>query len=264
LIELLVISALLILIIGKLVDIGMSGSRMMDETSKLIQLQNGIRSVLENMVQDVNASVVFLAPKNQQLTLARYLGPVNDDLLLLNMSTTNPAFPYYITGAQTTIKQEVLFVEYQFHDPATGEVGVKFLSNQPGAISRIAKKGVLDSFDSPEGVPYMIDKFNVNTEALTLVQKRVLAKKVTYFNMDYYGYDELSGQLRTIGELGGEDSVASKVSMMAVHLVAEDPYAQSNRRTPAMEIYTKIWSFRQIMENKYPEYFGHMDRDLRF
>jgi len=264
LVEILMISALLVLIVGKLIDIGMSGSRIMDESSKLIQLQNGIRAVVENMVQDVNASVVFLNPSNQQLTLARYLGPVNDDLLLLNMSTVNPTYPYYMTGTQTTVKQEVLFVEYQFHDPQTGEVGIQFLANKPGAISRIAKKGVLDAFDSPEGTPYMIDKYAVNKDALTPVQKRVLAEKVTYFNMDYYGYDETSGQLRSVGELGGGDSVAAKVSMVAVHLVAEDPYAQQNRRTPSMELYTKIWSFRQIMENKYPEYFGHMDTDLRF
>lgn len=264
LVEILVISGLLVLIIAKLIDIGMSGSRIMDESSKLIQLQNGIRAVVENMIQDVNASVVFLNPSNQQLTLARYMGPVNDDLALLNMSSTNPEFPYYMTGVQTKVLQKVLFVEYQFHDPTTGEAKIQFLQNKPGAISRVAKEGVLEAFDSPEGQPYVIDQYTVNKDALTLLQKRVLAEKVTYFNMDYYGYDADSGQLRTVGELGGGNSVAARVAMVAVHLKAEDPYEQENRLDPTMELYTKIWSFRQIMNNKYPEYFGHMDEDLRF
>lgn len=264
LVEILVISGLLILIIGKLIDIGMSGSRIMDESSKLIRLQNGIRAVVENMIQDVNASIVFLNPSNQQLTLARYMGPVDDDLVLLNMTSSNPEFPYFVQEAQTKVLQKVLFVEYQFHDPASGTVNIQFLQDKPGAISRIAKEGVLEAFDSPEGAPYVIDKYTVNKEALTTLQKRVLAEKVTYFNMDYYGYDADSGQLRTVGELGGGDSVAARVAMVALHMKAEDPYEQENRLDPNMELYTKIWSFRQIMNNKYPEYFGHMDEDLRF
>jgi hypothetical protein len=264
LVEILVISGLLVLIVGKLIDIGTQGSKIMDETSKLIRLQNGVRAVLENMVQDVNATVAFLSPRNKQLTLARYLGPVDSDLLLLNMSSTNPAFPYYMEGVQTTIKQNVLFVEYQFHDPETGEVGIEFLANKPGGISRIAKKGVLDALDSPEGTPYFIDQYSVNKAALTLESKKVLAEKVKVFNLEYYGYEDETGALVSLGELGTDPSVSARVAMVAVHIVAEDPYAQPNRRTPVMEIHTKIFSFRHIQENKYPEYFGHTDRDLRF
>ena len=62
LVEILVISGLLILIISKIIDIGLSGQEIMDESSKLISLQNGVRAVLENMVQDINASMAIVNP----------------------------------------------------------------------------------------------------------------------------------------------------------------------------------------------------------
>jgi len=95
-------------------------------------------------------------------------------------------------------------------------------------------------------------------------QPRRLAEKVTYFKLDYYGYDPVSGQLNSIGELGGSDGMQWNVSMVAVHMMAEDPYERENQITPQVEIYTKIWSYKAIYDNKYAEYFGHLDRDLRF
>ena len=67
LVEILVISGLLMLIISKIIDIGLSGQEIMDESSKLISLQNGVRAVLENMVQDVNSSMAIVNASENQL-----------------------------------------------------------------------------------------------------------------------------------------------------------------------------------------------------
>ena len=261
--EMLIIVGLVMLIVTQLIDIGMSGSRIMDRTSKEIQLQNGIRAVLENLVQDMNAAVAVVSPQDQQVTLARYAGPVDEELFALNLSTVNPAFPYYIDGAPTTIFRKVLFTEYQVSNPDNTNQ-VSLIRGKEGLISRVAKEGVLEAADADAGVPGFIDTYNVNTAALELVSKKVLARKVTLFQLKYYGYDDQTGQLKSIGELGSEASANALISMLHVHIAAEDPYARETEITPVVEIATKIWSYRHIMENKYPEYFGHTDRDLRF
>jgi hypothetical protein len=248
--EILIVSAIAIVMITYLIDMGVGGQWIIDETSKNIQLQVGIRNVVENMVHDVNSSIIFLNTSNQKMILARYEKAVDDDLFLLNASTINPVFPYYLEGQQTRIQIPALFVEYEY-------------SPEKQNVMRNAKKGVLECTDS-ENSPYVISHYTVNTAALTEVRKNQLATKVSYMNLKYFGYDDVTGQLRPIGELGGGDMVASKAAMMTIHIIAEDEYPQPNRRTPKMEIFTKAWSYRMIHENKYPEYFGHTDRDLRF
>jgi len=263
LVEILMISGLLVLILSQVISLGTEGQYIMDESSKMIQLQNGIRAVLENMVQDVNAAVAFVSPQNQQMTVARYKGPVDDDLFALNLSTSNITFPYYLEGGATVVKHPVLFVEYQVSNPDNTNQN-SLVGGTEGRVSRVAKEGVLEAFDSPEGMPYFIDQYNVNLEALTLVAKRVLAEKVSKFQMEYYGYNDQTGQLMSAGEVGTDAGSNALIAMVHVHIAAEDPYERETRRTPTMEIATKIWSYRHIMENKYPEYFGHLDRDLRF
>lgn len=250
LIEILVISSLAIVIVTYLIDMGVGGQRIIDETSKSIQLQVGVRNVVENMVHDVNSTIVFLNTSNKKMIVARYEKAVDDDLFLLNTATSNPVFPYYLEGQQTTINVPALFVEYEYFEDQQN-------------IMRKAKKGVLETTDT-DNSPYVISNYAVNTAALEGVRHHQLANKVSYFNLKYYGYDDITGQLRPIGELGGGSMVASKAAMVSIHIVAEDEYQQPNRRTPKMEIFTKAWSYRMIHENKYPEYFGHTDRDLRF
>lgn len=262
LIEILVITALMTLIVSKLIDIGLSGQEIMDESSKLISLQNGIRAVLENMVQDVNACMAITGPMDTGMTLARFKGPVDDELIAMNTSDVNPAFPYYMDGMQTSVFWPVLYVQYKSSIPPSQPTS-GILQNTQGYIARIAKKGTLQAVDSPNGTPYFIDFFQP-TGDMTLVSKKVLATKAKTMNFDYYGYDIVSGQLKTIGEIGAAAENNERISMVHVHLAAEDPYAQERRRTPSVEISTKIWSFRKIQENIYNEYFGHTDRDLTF
>lgn len=262
LVEILVISGLLMLIVSKIIDIGVSGQEIMDESSKLISLQNGVRAVLENMVQDINSSMAIVNPSETQLTLARYKGPVDDELIALNTSDVNPAFPYYMDGQRTGVFYPVLFVEYQINDPSNTNQ-ISLIRDRKGSISRVAKTGTLKAEDSPEGAPYFIDYYEAVGDS-TLKSKKVLADKVTKFNLDYYAYDPVNGQLKSIGELGTAAENNERISMVSVHLAAEDPYKRETRRTPSVEIATKIWSFRKIQENKYSEYFGHTDRDLTF
>ena len=262
LVEILVISGLLMLIVSKIIDIGVSGQEIMDESSKLISLQNGVRAVLENMVQDINSSMAIVNPSETQLTLARYKGPVDDELIALNTSDVNPAFPYYMDGQRTGVFYPVLFVEYQINDPSNPNQ-ISLIRNRKGSISRVAKSGTLKAEDSPQGAPYFIDYYEAVGD-LTLKSKKVLADKVTKFNLNYYAYDAINGQLKSIGEIGTAAENNERISMVSVHLAAEDPYKRETRRTPSVEIATKIWSFRKIQENKYSEYFGHTDRDLTF
>ena len=263
LVEILVISGLLVLIVSKIIDIGLSGQEIMDESSKLISLQNGVRAVLENMVQDINASMAIVNPGETQLTLARYKGAVDDELIALNTSDVNPAFPYYMDGQRTGVFYPVLFVEYQINDPNNANL-ISILRNREGSISRVAKTGTLKAEDSPEGAPYFIDYYQAVGD-LTLKSKKILADKVNKFNLDYYAYDPINGQLKTIADVGTAAENNERISMVSVHLGAEDDRdARSNRRTPSVEIATKIWSFKKIQENKYSEYFGHTDRDLTF
>tara|TARA_Y100000589_G_C27084901_1_gene601296 strand:- start:129 stop:941 length:813 start_codon:yes stop_codon:yes gene_type:complete len=261
-VEILVVSGLLMLIIAKIIDIGVSGQEIMDESSKLISLQNGVRAVLENMVQDINSSMAIVNPGETQLTLARFKGAVDDELIAMNTSDVNPAFPYFMDGQRTGVFYPVLFVEYQISDPSNPNL-ISLIQGREGAISRVAKTGTLKAEDSPEGVPYFIDYYEAVGD-LTLKSKKVLANKVTKLGLDYYAYDQINGQIKPVGDLGTAAQNNERISMVHVHLAAEDPYERKNRRTPSVEIATKIWSFRKIQENKYSEYFGHTDRDLTF
>lgn len=262
-VELLVITGLVMLIVSKLIDLGVSGHEIMDESSKLISLQNGIRSVLENMVQDVNSSLAIVGPMDHEMIIARFKGPVDDELIAMNTSDVNVAFPYYMDGQRTDVFWPVLFVHYKssIKDQKTDSAGI--LDGTEGFIARIAKTGTLQAVDSPNGQPYFID-FYQKTGDETLISRKVIAKKATNMSFEYYGYDPVNGQLKGISSLGSASENNERISMVHVHLAAEDPYAQERRRTPAVEISTKIWSFRKIQENKYSEYFGHTDRDLTY
>jgi hypothetical protein len=261
-VEILIITALSVLIISQLAGVGFEGSRIMDETTRSITLQTGIRSVLENMVHDINSTMAFLNTSNRKMIVARYDKPIDDDLILLNVNDTYKTFPFYMEGQQTKVQLPALFVEYEFFDDSNA--GTDKLKSPKGTVTRKSKKGILISSDSPENSPYVIDTYEINTGALTDQVHRRLAEKIIYFNLDYYGYDEATGELKSIGELGSSDMVASKAAMVAIHMIAEDPTPQPNRKDPKVEIYTKAWSYKMIQENKYPEYFGHTDRDLRF
>ena len=147
-VELLVITGLVMLIVSKLIDLGVSGHEIMDESSKLISLQNGIRSVLENMVQDVNSSLAIVGPMDHEMIIARFKGPVDDELIAMNTSDVNVAFPYYMDGQRTDVFWPVLFVHYKssIKDQKTDSAGI--LDGTEGSIARIAKTGTLQAVDS--------------------------------------------------------------------------------------------------------------------
>lgn len=254
--EIIFIAGILMLIVSAVVNIGVRGQALVDETSKTINLQNGVRAVLENMVQDINSAIVFLNASNKKMILARFDSEVNNDLFVAN--TANPVFPYYVEGQMTTISQPALFVEYEYFETP----GTNNLKSAAGEIAKKAKKGILQSMDSPDNSPYMLDRYTPTN--LTAVSERRLADNVSFFNLNYYGYDPGTGQLKSIGELGGSDRLNWNAAMVAIHIIAEDPYEQENRIDPKVEIVTKAWSLKAIYDNKYDEYFGHLDRDLRF
>jgi type II secretory pathway pseudopilin PulG len=256
LVEILFIAGLLVLIASAVINIGVRGQVLVDETSKSISLQNGVRAVLENMVQDVNAAIVFLNASNKKMILARYDSEINNDLFVAN--NANPVFPYYVEGTMTTISQPALFVEYEYFEAP----GTNNLKSSIGEIAKKAKRGILQSMDSPDNSPYILDRYQPTN--LVEVMERRLAEKVSFFNLNYFGYDPATGELRSIGELAGSDRLNWNAAMVSVHILAEDPYDQTGRVDPKIEIFTKMWSYKAIYDNKYDEYFGHLDKDLRF
>ncbi|PCJ20365.1 MAG: hypothetical protein COB02_04845 [Candidatus Cloacimonadota bacterium] len=262
LIEILLMTSLLILIVLQIWNMQSKFLRIQDYDSKLIGLQNGVRNVVENMVQDINASIAFLNVSNDKMILARFKSAVNDDFIAVNGADV--VFPYYMDQQPTSIFTPCLFVEYKLE--GGGQIGLisQNGSNKNATIVRKVKEGQLKSEDTG-GEDYILDTFSIHAGASDVGVPKVMAKKVSVFQLDYYGYDDQTGQLVTIGAFGDDKMAAAKAAMVAVHIAAEDPYADANlNKTPKMEIYTKIWSQKMVSENQYPQYFGHFDRDLKF
>ncbi|MCO4783552.1 MAG: hypothetical protein KC646_14595 [Candidatus Cloacimonetes bacterium] len=261
LVEILLMSGLMIGIAIQIWNLQARFVRIQDYDSKLIGLQNGVRNVVENMVQDVNSSIAFLNVSNNKMILARYKSAVNSDFIAVNGSDV--VFPYNMDQQPTTILIPCIFVEYALEGGSQIGLISKNGANKNGTVVRKFKDGQLKMEDTG-GEDYVLDTFGINSGSETS-QSKVMAKKVSTFQLDYYGYDDDTGQLVTIGSFGDDKMAAAKAAMVAAHVAAEDPYADPNlNQTPRIEIYTKMWSQKIVSENQYPQYFGHFDRDLKF
>ncbi|MCJ8344488.1 hypothetical protein MJH12_03025 [bacterium] len=262
LVEILLMSSLMIMICIQIWNMQSRFLRIQDYDSKLIGLQNGVRNVVENMIQDVNSAIVFLNVSNDKMILARFKSAVNSDFIAVN--GLDVVFPYNMDQQQTDIFVPCLFVEYKLEGGKELSLIGKNSANKNAKIIRKVKDGQLKMSDTG-GEDYVIDTFAIAPGSSDLGPPKVMAQKVTTFQLDYFGYDEETGQLVSIGSFGDDAMAAAKAAMVAVHIAAEDPYADPNlNQTPRMEIYTKIWSQKMVSENQYPQYFGHFDRDLKF
>ena len=224
------------------------------QTGTSIELQVGVRNLLENMVRDMGACHQVLTPGTDvdkpTLVLIKY---ASDEVQSRFDKNTDKAFPFVSSAAGTTTqKMDALRVTYTWikkdrivtRKEESGEFISASETNTPAILSQF-------SFPQPK------------TES-----DRQMATSVETLAISYIGYDPQTGELKKVGPggLGFE-----KTACIAVHINAqfdEGLYSAepgpNGRVMPKIEIFTKIWSVKRRSDEVYKEYFSSTDEDLRW
>lgn len=225
----------------------------MDSTGHTIDLQVGVRNLLENMVRDMGACHQVLQPQGapgQNLVLIKY---ATDEVQPRLDKNTDKAFPFVSSAGPTTQQRmDALRVTYTW-DPAKRTVKRKEESGEFLSESEAATFATLSKFT-----------FN----PVKVESDRELATSVETLALTYVGYDAQTGTLRKVGPGG---LPFEKTACIAVRINAQFDdglYAaggpNTGRTLPKIEIFTKIWSMKRRSDETYKEYFSSTDEDLRW
>lgn len=219
-----------------------------DSASHSIDLQVGVRNLLENMVRDVSACQQFLDPGGQPSRTLMLVKPANDEVEKRLQLNADKAFPFVSTANNTTQqKMEALKVTYTW-DPAPNRRTVR----------RKEEIGLFVA-ESETATPAILSRFSF--EPQSTVSDRELAGSVETFAITYIGYEEGTGYLKVI-----QPPAYEKTACLAVRINAQfdEGLYRSDRHMPKIEIATKIWSMKRRSDEVYKEYFSSTDEDLRW
>lgn len=226
---------------------------LMDSTGHSIDLQVGVRNLLENMVRDVGACHQVLQPAGdpeKSLVVIKY---ATDEVQPRLDRNPDKAFPFVSSaGATTQQKMDALRVTFTW-DPAKR------------TVRRREESGEFVS-ETEAATPAILSKFTFNPAKLE--SDRELATSVETLSLTYVGYDPQTGDLRKVGSggLGFEKTACVAVRINAqfddgLYTAAPGP---NGRTLPKIEIFTKIWSMKRRSDETYKEYFSSTDEDLRW
>jgi hypothetical protein len=248
LIETLLMTALGLGLMGFAYNMMRKSASLTDAASHTIDLQVGVRNLLENMVRDVAACQQILNPGAQPSRTLMMVKPFNDEIEKRLQLNADKAFPFISTAQPTTRQQmEALRITYTW-DPA--------VKNKP-----VRRKEELGTFiaESTQASPAVLSQFTFQNP--TVVSDRELAGSVETFAITYVGYDPITGHLIPIVPPAYE-----KTACLAVRINSQfdEGLYQGRSNMPKIEIMTKIWSMKRRSDEMYKEYFSSTDEDLRW
>lgn len=220
-----------------------------DATSRSIELQVGVRNLMENLVNDVNGAHLFLdpAPKPAESTLvvARYKERTAVGRLAAN---PRPAYPFLETGDQESSQVlPVLRATYSFDEAR-------------GTVSRKLEEGTLTALPGDDD-PGRLAAWTFHAER-TLADK-VLARSVEEFTLSRIGYDR-DGKPAAIETLSEPLQARTACVVVKLRSLFREGAYGDGRRAPEVVLLTKVWSYRRLYDRVYKEYFSSVDEDLRY
>lgn len=236
------------MILGAVYSLLTRSVALTDETTRSLELQTGARNLLENLVEDVNSAHVFMEPPGSttaSVAILKYLSPDAKDRPKLN---PRPTFPFAETEGQTADVQPVLRTTYTF-DEAKKEV------------TRVVEKATLSSADEETSRGFLT---KLELKDTSKVYEKVVATSVAQFSVTHCGYTT-SGEPVPVEELS--EPKYQKTSFLLVRFKTvfdEGLYSTGTRRTPTVELATKIWSYKRLSDQVYREYFSSADEDARY
>ncbi|MBI4870824.1 MAG: hypothetical protein HY814_04575 [Candidatus Riflebacteria bacterium] len=221
---------------------------MTDETTRSLELQVGARNLLENLVADVNSAHLFLDPPGPttcSLALIKLVDPDAQARIKLN---TRPGFPFVETEVETADLLPALKTTYLFV-PERKEVVRKVEKGELALLDEDASRGIFTRYEMRNAQP---------------IYDKPLASSVAVFSLTHVGYDE-EGQPVPVEDL--PKPCYQKTAFLLVRLRTvfdEGLYASGNRRTPTVDIATKVFSYKRLSDVMYRQYFSSADEDARF
>ena len=220
-----------------------------DSAAGSINLQVGVRNLLENMVRDVGSCQQMLKPDGDADKNLVLVKPASDDVQKRLDTNTDKAFPF-VSTADTTTKQKMDCVRVTYNwDPSKR------------TVRRKEEAGEFVAESDPSN-PVTLSKFTFNVASM--VRDSELATSVETLTLTYLGYDT-NGDFK----LAGQNNFGyEKTAVLAVRINSqfdEGVYQSGSGHTqPKIEIVTKIWSMKRRSDEVYKEYFSSTDEDLRW
>jgi hypothetical protein len=246
--EALIFAVLALLVFGAVYQLLMRSVSMTDETTRSLELQTGARNLLENLVADVNSAHLFLDPPDSttsSLCLVKYQDVDAQERVKLN---TRAGYPFQEADADTEDLIPALKTTYRFL-PDTKEV------------VRVVEKGQLASVDE-EGSRGILTKHEFRNAEKTY--EKVLATSVASFQLTHVGYNP-EGAPVPVEVLPKPCYPKTVFILVRLRTVFDEGlYAGGTRRTPTVDIATKIWSYKRLSDLTYGQYFSSADEDARF
>lgn len=265
-----------------------SGSRLGSSTSEGIQLQAGLRSLVENMVKDVHASVLIAEPHGQTASPASQvrlwifddprdtgtgrIAPGNR-VALNNAVQPGPgqnSWPFADRGSASEWAIPAVQITYQWNQAQK-------------TCTRLAEEGTL--FQSTGSGPGLFARsFRFEAQG-TNPGPKVLAQNVSSFEVTPFGYDEtrpnpatgrgilvpvseIPDQVTGLSAAGpappGSSPRIPRTAMLLLKVRARYDYKDADMKDPEVTVATKIWSLSKLYEHVYFPYFSTVDDDLRF
>lgn len=231
-----------------------SGS-IMDATTHTMDLQVGVRNLLENMIRDVGASQQIMDPGGQPDRTLMLVKPLDDDVAKRLTQNTDKAFPFMSSAGPTTVQQmDALRVTYTWD--ATKRT-----------VRRKEEQGIFRAESEP-ATPALLTRFSFQNPQVR--SDRELATSVETMALAYIGYDQtpVAADATPILKAVGSGMGFEKTACIAVRINAqfdEGLYkGGTEHKMPKIEIVTKIWSIKRRSDEMYREYFSSTDEDLRW
>ncbi len=263
LIETLVVMVIAIILLIIIYSFLTKSTQIADHSGKSIQLQQGARNLLENMVRDINAAHMWADAQPNTFTVLKYQFDKPEVVAAENVAKGHITYPFYKDGSVTKARVPVFKCSYLW-------------KKEQEVVLRKITKGVLVMATPATG---LANENILKYSDYSFVEQqpvagepaagRVVATNVKKFDLTYFGYDDMAdGLLKEASQvtaLEAERKIA-RVAMVLVHFQAlfdEGSYADKVRQ-PKIEVMTKIWSYKRINDHVYKEYFSSLDEDTRF
>jgi len=266
LLEVVVFTALGLMLGRMAMDLYTRSVAMSDATHRAVAVQQGVRAVVELLRRDMHETLVVgdtgETERHRHVVLYTFASAGPEARLTLNdVNGSRRDYPFWRgPGEAVTNKLDGRRVEYRW-DLTTQQVR---RTEQAGTIGFTAdpNRGHLVTGTSFEGSGP--------------VQQRIIASNVKVFDLRYFGYErrrtEGPGALKRVQDLRHLDGFDASVRvahtaclLLRVNAVFDEGlYAGGGRQAPEAEILTKIWSNTRLRDEVYHQYFSSIDWDLRY
>jgi hypothetical protein len=229
-----------------------SGS-IMDSATHGIDLQVGVRNLLENMVRDIGACHQVLDPpggKDPRTNLF-LVKPASDEIDARLARNPDRSFPFASLATPTTDqKMDAIRVSFLY------DAARRTVQRKEEAGEFVARSDATD--------PSQLTRFAFAPQRE--IANKLLATSVETFRLFHVGYDPITGFIKPVAAAGLNPIGYEKTACIAVKITAQfdEGLYKQDRAMPKIEIATKIWSMKRRADETYREYFSSGDEDLRW